>query len=146
MTDPHRTPPPWLGDEARFHHVGLACRSIDKELASLGGLGYSAAGERFSDPRQGITGLFVEGIGPRLELLEPLEGSTVLDPWLGGGGRMYHLAYEVKDMDGSIAAAAQARARLVSDPVPAVVYEGRRIAFLLLGARLLIELIEAPAG
>ena len=145
MSDSHGEPPPFLGDGARFHHVGLACRDIDRELAALRGLGYSPAGEKFSDPGQGITGLFVEGIGPRLELLEPLEGSTVLDPWLAGGGRMYHLAYEVEDMDASIAAAAQVRARPVADPVPALVYDGRRIVFILLRARFLVELIEAPA-
>ena len=54
--------------------------------------------------------MFVEGLGPRLELLAPLEGSTVLDPWLRGGSRMYHLAYEVADLDAAVAAA-EARRR-----------------------------------
>lgn len=131
-----------LSPDSRFHHVGVACRDLDDELAGLRLLGYESAGAPFSDPRQGIVGMFVEGAGPRLELLAPLPGSAVLDPWLRGGSRMYHLAYEVPDLEEAVSLARRADARQISAPVPAVAFAERRICFLMLRIRLLIELIE----
>jgi methylmalonyl-CoA/ethylmalonyl-CoA epimerase len=84
----------------------------------------------------------MEGTGPRLELLAPWDGSTVLDPWLRNGSRIYHLGYEVADIDSAIRAALNADARQVTSPVPAVAFDGRRIAFLMLRVPLMIELIE----
>jgi methylmalonyl-CoA/ethylmalonyl-CoA epimerase len=131
-----------LPDGSRFHHIGVACRDLADEQAGMRALGYEPVGAPFTDPRQGISGVFVEGTGPRLELLAPLEGSAVLDPWLRGGSRMYHLAYEVADLDGAVAAAVADGARLVSGPVAAVAFQQRRISFLMLQVRLLTELIE----
>jgi methylmalonyl-CoA/ethylmalonyl-CoA epimerase len=127
---------------SRFHHVGVACRELDGELAGMRALAYEPVGAPFVDPQQGITGVFVEGLGPRLELLAPLEGSAVLDPWLRGGSRMYHLAYEVADLDAAVTSAEAEGARLVSEPVPSVAFDQRRICFLMLRVRLLTELIE----
>jgi methylmalonyl-CoA/ethylmalonyl-CoA epimerase len=132
-----------LGAGARFHHVGLACRDMDREEAGLSALGYARVGAPFSDPRQGIAGLFLDGPGPQLELLAPLEGSSVLDPWLAGRAKMYHLAYEVPEFDKAIAAAQAAGGRIVSEPVPSVAFDGRRICFVMLRNLFLVELIES---
>lgn len=32
---------------------------------------------------------------PRIELVEQLDGNTVLEPWLSNGSPMYHLAFEI---------------------------------------------------
>jgi methylmalonyl-CoA/ethylmalonyl-CoA epimerase len=127
---------------SRFHHVGVACRSLENAQADLRALGYERAGTQFVDPLQGVVGIFMEGTGPRLELLAPWDGSTVLDPWLRNGSRIYHLGYEVADIDSAIRAALNADARQVTSPVPAVAFDGRRIAFLMLRVPLMIELIE----
>jgi methylmalonyl-CoA/ethylmalonyl-CoA epimerase len=132
-----------LPAEASFHHIGVACRDLDREQEGLATLGYQPAGARFVDQTQGIAGVFLEGSGPRLELLAPLPGRDVLDPWLHGA-KMYHLAYEVDDLDGALVAAGRVRARQVSRPVPAVAFEGRRICFVMLRTMFLLELIEAP--
>jgi methylmalonyl-CoA/ethylmalonyl-CoA epimerase len=124
--------------------VGVACRSLEEGEAGLRALGYEPAGAQFTDTQLGVKGLFAEGPGPRLELLAPLEGSTVLDPWLQRGSRMYHLAYEVDNLDTAVSAAVQADARQITAPTPAVAFGGRRICFFMLGIRLLVELIELP--
>jgi methylmalonyl-CoA/ethylmalonyl-CoA epimerase len=126
---------------ASFHHVGYACRDLDAELAGFQALGYAAVGDPFTDPAQGVTGLFCEGGGPRIELLAPLQGSDVLDPWLRGPARMYHLAYEVPDVQVALEAMTAGGARIVRPPVPAVAFDGRHITFLMLPNRLLVELI-----
>jgi methylmalonyl-CoA/ethylmalonyl-CoA epimerase len=128
----------------QFHHVGFACTDLDGEAARLAILGYRAEADDFADPVQGIRGRFLVGPGPRLELLAPLPGRDVLEPWLRAGVKLYHLAYEVAEMDATIALLVGRRVRLVSGPVPAVAFDGRPIAFLMLPNLLLIELIGAP--
>lgn len=143
MTDPAGA---FLPEGSVFHHIGVACRDLDDEQTGLRCLGYEPAGPRFTDPTQGIEGVFVEGMGPRLELLAPLEGSSVLDPWLRTGSRMYHLAYEVTDIEEAAAAADGGGGLLLRAPVPAVAFDQRRICFVMLRVRLLVELIEARTG
>jgi methylmalonyl-CoA/ethylmalonyl-CoA epimerase len=126
----------------QFHHVGVACADIDKETRQFAVLGYCTEGDDFEDPIQGIRGRFLGGPAPRLELLMNIEGSTVLSPWLAANVKLYHLAYETHDMTRTIEQLAKLGAKVVRAPVPAVAFQGRRIAFLMLPNRLLVELIE----
>ena len=127
-----------------FHHVGVACRDLDHEQTGYALLGYAPEGPDFEDPVQGVRGRFLVAPGrPRVELLVNLEGSTTLDPWLGGTARTYQQAYETADLDGAVAAFRAAGARVVSPPVPAVAFGGRRICFVMLRTMTLVELVEA---
>jgi methylmalonyl-CoA/ethylmalonyl-CoA epimerase len=126
----------------QFHHIGVACLDLESETLRLAALGYAIEGEDFSDPIQGVRGRFLNGGGPRLELLSPLSEAGVLTPWLKGGVKLYHLAYLTTDLDGELARMRSAGAKAVVRPVPAVAFEKRRIAFLMMPNMLLTELIE----
>lgn len=133
---------PNLPDAFEFHHLGYATRGIDREIEPLTLLGYRETGVRFADPVQGIAGCFVEGPGPRIELLENLPGSKTLTPWLDAGVKLYHFAYMVADLERALAWAATVRSRVVAPPVPATAFGGRRICFVMFRNGLLLELIE----
>jgi catechol 2,3-dioxygenase-like lactoylglutathione lyase family enzyme len=132
-------------DDLRFHHVGLASRRIADELVALQAFGYHREGEPFVDERQGIRGQFMVGRGPRLEVLEPTDGSRTLDPWLAKGVKLYHQAFEVHDLDDQLRQRRAAGAIVVVPATPATAFGGRRIAFVMLPNRLLVELVEAGA-
>lgn len=132
-----------LGESARFHHVGVACRDLDAEQQSLAALGYLPEGADFTDPTQGVRGRFLVGGGPRLELLVADGPGGVLQPWLERGAKLYHMAWEVDALEPAIAALRAERARIVAGPVPAVAFGGRPIVFLMMPTMLLIELIGA---
>ena len=63
-----------------FHHIGYATPSLEKERAFFAFLGYHLEGEPFADRLQGVTGCFLSGPGPRIELLENLIGANTLTP------------------------------------------------------------------
>lgn len=131
--------------QGTFHHIGLACRNLDREARSQALLGYHPEQPDFEDPLQGIRGRFLVGPGPRLELVTPTRPEGVLDPWLQRGAKMYHLAFTVPDLAAELERLEAQGARLVTGPVPAVAFAGRAIAFLMLPSLMLIELIqEAP--
>lgn len=133
---------PTLPDGHVFHHIGYATASIEREMATFALLGYRPEGEGFSDPVQGVSGCFVVGPGPRIELLQSLPGAKTLQPWLDSGVRMYHLAYLVDNIEQATAWARAQRARITVEPVPAIAFDGRRIAFAMLRNGLLIEFVE----
>ena len=132
-------------DGLEFHHVGVACIDIRAEACHMTSLGYSPEGVEFSDARQGVRGLFLGGQSPRLELLQPLDGTAagVLTPWLKNDAKMYHIGYKVRALVGAIERVRACGGKLIVPPVPAVAFAGREIAFVMLPNRLLVELISA---
>ena len=127
----------------RFHHAGVACRNLDREQRVWEAVGYRPEGPDFTDPLQGVRGRFLVGDGPRLELLEPLPGADTLDPWIKGGSRMYHQAYETADLQAGIE---QLGGRVVRPPTPAVAFGGREVCFVAMPSLMLIELIQSAGG
>lgn len=127
----------------RFHHLGLACRSVDAELRVWLALGYEIEGEPFEDPIQKIRGVFVVGGGPRLELLEPMGPGSPLEGFLARGVKLYHQAFEAAVFDTALSSLSEVGGKLVAGPAPAVAFGGRRIAFVMLPGMNLVEIIEA---
>src|SRR5690242_3211108 len=85
-----------------FHHIGIACRDMEREKVHYQILGYQQEGPDFSDPLQKIHGCFMTGIGPRIELLAPMDEASPVTVWLEKGVKMYHQAFEAPDFDGGI--------------------------------------------
>jgi methylmalonyl-CoA/ethylmalonyl-CoA epimerase len=137
---------PVLPDGYEFHHVGYATASIENEKDLFAFLGYEQEGECFSDETQGVTGCFLTGPGPRVELLQNLPGSETLTPWLDAGVKMYHFAYFVDSLDDALSWVSTQRARVVVAPVPAVAFNGSRISFVMFRNGLLLEFIEKGNG
>jgi methylmalonyl-CoA/ethylmalonyl-CoA epimerase len=129
--------------DLHFHHLGMACRNIEAELPELAIAGYSPEGPVFEDPIQQVRIQFVSGGGPRLELIEPAGAQSPVEGILKRGGKFYHLAYEVSQLDDAIACFTARQYFPVSSPAPAVAFDMRRIVFLSSATRTLIELIEA---
>ncbi len=125
-----------------FHHIGYATASIERERDFFALLGYCQEGGVFVDPIQGVTGCFLIGAGPRIELLENLPGAATLTPWLNAGVKMYHFAYEVADLDAAIDWARSQLAKVTVVPVPAVAFGKRRISFVMFRNGLMLEFIE----
>ena len=126
----------------RFHHLGIACRSIDASHQKWERLGYRREGNPFEDASQGIRGLFLVGGGPRIELLESLDGSSTLEPWLRKSSNIYHTAYEVGDLAWRLACLQEIGGIVVQNPASSVAFDGRSIAFVMIESGWLVELIE----
>ena len=135
-----------MDPELVFHHIGIACRDIDKTRVFYLGLGYTAS-PVVDDPLQHVRVCFLDKDGaPRLELLEPLDDQSPVARTLATAGvSPYHLCYEVADIDVAITALRAQRFLLVNGPVPACAMDDRRIAFLYNKNNGLIELVENPS-
>jgi methylmalonyl-CoA/ethylmalonyl-CoA epimerase len=118
---------------ATFHHVGYAVKSIAgiaKEFAAA--LGAEWNGEIIYDPLQEAKVTFMFWGSPQrpaFELVEPAGDNSPLHRFLAKGGGLHHVCYEVDFLD-------------VKQPLPAVAFGGRRIAWVYTPQKLLVEYLE----
>jgi methylmalonyl-CoA/ethylmalonyl-CoA epimerase len=130
----------------RFHHVGYATANIDRFVEDFFRPVFAplAISGKISDPIQRVTVCFARMQGDTvIELVEPLGENSPIETVIGSSrGGVYHLCYEVDDLDREVARCRQKRCMPVSKPVPAAAFDGRRIVFLLTPQRDLIELVE----
>src|SRR5947208_13398428 len=80
-----------------------------------------AISDKISDPIQRVTVCFARMQGDTvIELVEPFGENSPVDSIIGSSrGGIYHLCYEVDDLDQEVARCRQKRCMPVSEPVPA---------------------------
>lgn len=124
--------------------MALAVASLDEAVP----LWESVTGHRGSPPEvlesQGVRVCFV---GPRLELLEPLDSVSGVGRFLERtGGGLHHVAYATPDLEAELARLAEAGLELI-DATPRVGASGHRVAFVhpRSTGRVLLELVEERA-
>lgn len=133
---------PVLPNGYEFHHIGYATTSIVRERGLFEFLGYQLEGEPFCDFQQGVSGCFLSGPGPRIELLENLPDTDTLTPWINAGVKLYHFAYLVDSVSNAIDWARGRRAKVIVQPVPATAFGGRHISFVMFSNGLMLEFIQ----
>ena len=136
------------GLDFKLLHVGVAVPSLGPAAEALTDLfGYKVVSGPYDDPIQKVTVLFLaktERDVAEIELIAPLgEDSPIQSMLAKSGGGAYHLCFETNDIDGALEHAKKNGCIVVSAPVPAVAFEGRRIAWIYTRSRQLFELVEA---
>ncbi|MDY3428149.1 VOC family protein [Riemerella anatipestifer] len=129
----------------KLHHYGFATKSIDKSLKEFEKIGYTAASEKIIDPIQGVELLFIgNDTNHLIELVSPLDknDSPVTKILQKNGASLYHICYEVEDLDVTIEDFKKKKFLLVLAPTPAVAFNNRRISFMYNTHLGLIEFLE----
>ena len=130
----------------RLHHVAYVTKDVDRKAAKLESLlGFRKAGPPVVDTVQGVRIQFMDlGDDGLLELLEPHGEKSPVQRHLDQGGGLYHLCFEVDDLEGTLQRLRDTgEAFVVCEPVPAPAIENRRVAFVVTSERDLVEFVEA---
>jgi methylmalonyl-CoA/ethylmalonyl-CoA epimerase len=126
-----------------FHHVGVAVRDLGRAVESLRQLFPNAAiTPVVDDPNQGVRIQFLRLGDLRVELLEPLANPSPVDAILKRGIGLYHVCFEIDDLEECLTQWVEAGATLLSPAKPARAFDNRRVAFVMCQG-LMIELLEA---
>lgn len=131
----------------KFHHIGVAVKSIEATAAVYVAGGYKQSETTF-DPNQNVNicWLTKEGM-PVVEVLEPIdETSPVCKILEKNGVTPYHICYVVNDIEQAVKDLRKMKYIVVSKPVEAVAIHGCKVSFLFNKNVGLIELVEAPAN
>jgi methylmalonyl-CoA/ethylmalonyl-CoA epimerase len=129
-------------------HVGVAVPSLGPTTELLSALfGYRVVSGPFDDPIQKVAVNFLTTSADdvaEIELIAPISDDSPIRSMLAKeGGGAYHLCFETSEMEGALAHARKNGCVVVSNPVPAVAFGGRRIAWIYTRSRQLFELVEA---
>jgi methylmalonyl-CoA/ethylmalonyl-CoA epimerase len=77
-----------------------------------------------------------------IELVEPADTDSPVTRFLEGGGGLHHVCFEVDSIEQQLAAGRDQHVLPISQPAPAVAFDGRRICWVYTPDRLLIEYLE----
>jgi methylmalonyl-CoA/ethylmalonyl-CoA epimerase len=124
----------------RVHHVGVACRAIEPVRTWLHATHrvVDDSGVVHDPCQRADLCLLTLDDGPAIELVS----GEVVAGLVERGHSYYHLCYEVADLATAVSTLTSGECRPVAPPAPAVLFDGRRVAFLL-GPIGLTELLEA---
>lgn len=132
--------------QAKLHHIGFVLASIEKSAESFAqSLGATWNKDIIFDPLQKVRVTFLKGAHATdalIELVEPGGPDSPVSRFLGRGGGLHHLCYEVEDLEGYLASCKSIGVTLISPPVPAIAFGGRRIAWGMTRNKLLVEFLE----
>lgn len=123
----------------KLHHLGIACRDLGETVTSFCQLHKTAQpGPQVFDPEQNAALCLVQT--PDGVSMEFVAGPQV-ENLVRKGVSYYHVCFETPDLDQEISSLVSQGGLLVSPPKPAVLFNGRRVAFLRLACGM-VELLE----
>ena len=132
--------------EGAFHHVGIVVASIPnsvQDFASM--LQADWDKEVFHDPNQGVRITFLKSQragDPLWELVEPADEQSPVVSFAAKGGGLHHVCFVVDNLEQALSGARAQGAIVARQPMPAVAFGGRRIAWIYTKSHLLIEYLE----
>jgi methylmalonyl-CoA/ethylmalonyl-CoA epimerase len=129
-----------------LHHFGFVVESIQKAAVGLTrSMAMNWDNNIIHDPLQRVRVAFLRGPNaaePALELVEPAGVNSPVNSFLRRGGGLHHICYEVGDLEGQLKRSRSLGDLIVQAPRPAVAFGGRRIAWVYLEKKLLVEYLE----
>lgn len=124
----------------KFHHFGVATKNIEQAFMQYPEY---KKGDYFEDEIQGVKGLFILGENkPTLELLENLENSHTLNYYIQNGIEVYHTGYLVEEIEKAYDFLINKLGAKVISDMKNSTYFKKRICFLMLKNKKMIELVE----
>jgi methylmalonyl-CoA/ethylmalonyl-CoA epimerase len=130
----------------RIHHVGYVVRSIQQAAPGfIDSLDLDWDGRVIHDPLQTVCVSFFHpkaAGSPSIELVEPAGAGSAVERFLKNGGGLHHLCFEVDSLEAQLERSKASRDLIVQSPVPAVAFDGRRIAWVYTKNKLLVEYLE----
>jgi len=133
---------------SRIDHIGVAVEQLDASLELYRDNFELRVAHREVVSEQGVEAVLLDVGENHVELLAPLGAETPVGRFLERKGPgLHHVAYQVSDIDATLAALKQAGMALI-DEQPRTGIRGSRVAFVHPGATggVLTEIVEPAAG
>ena len=133
---------------ARVDHIGIAVEDLDAALELYREAYAMDLVHREVVEEQGVEAVLLDVGENHVELLRPLAPDTPVGRFLAARGPgMHHIAYQVTDIDGTLAALREQGLRLI-DETPRIGIRGSRVAFVhpRSSGGVLTEIVEPAEG
>ena len=128
----------------KLHHVGLVTKNIQECSALYEALGYSRSTLVYDPIQMASIALMHRSGETMIELIAPEHSQSPAHKWLKRiKAGTYHLCYETGSLPQAIGLMHGLGFVTVMDPVPAVAFEDRQVAFLWSALTGLVEIVES---
>ena len=115
---------------ARIDHIGVAVEDLDAAIALHESTYGMALVHRETVSEQGVEAVLFDVGENHVELLRPLTEDTPVGKFLAGRGPgLHHVAYQVADIEATLAALKESGAQLI-DETPRTGIRNSRVAFV----------------
>jgi len=127
-----------------LHHIGFVVGSIEKTVDRFArSISAQWDGQIIADPLQGVRITFLRSVASPseslIELVEPAGAKSPVENFLKRGGGLHHLCYEVDSITAQLQLSRSLGGLVVRQPMPAVAFGGRQIAWVYTADKLLTE-------
>lgn len=126
-----------------LHHIGIAVKDISTARGLYSAMNFQVASSVLEDPIQRVRVQFIQsGTQVLIELVEPTQPDSPVSNFLRKRGPgFHHLCYEVNDIWQMCEYVRNQGGLVTCEPVPAVAFQGKLIAFVY-WHQTLIEFLE----
>lgn len=123
----------------KIHHIGIACSDIEEALADFGRFHpiVKCSEVVYDELQKAELCMVYTDTGLDVEFIAGEQVARLVKK----GISYYHLCYEVDDLDAVLSESVGKGAVIISEPKPAVLFDGRRVAFVYLPYGL-VEFVE----
>ena len=133
----------------KLSHIGILVKDIDEGIKHHEALfGFKQLTEIVDDPTQRVRVVLMaysEDDPVKIELIAPLTDDSPVTDLLRKHQSLYHLCFEVNDIEAAKDEARKNGAIVISQPVEAPLFEDRKICFLFTKDHYIIELVESES-
>lgn len=132
----------------RIDHIGVAVEDLDAALALYEGALRMPVVHRETVTEQGVEAILLDVGEGHVELLKPLGPDTPVGKYLAKKGPgIHHVAYQVSDIEATLAALKASGLRLI-DESPRIGIRGSKVAFVHPAATggVLTEIVQPAEG
>jgi methylmalonyl-CoA epimerase len=132
----------------RIDHIGVAVEDLDAALALYEGALRMPVVHRETVTEQGVEAILLDVGEGHVELLKPLGPDTPVGRYLAKKGPgIHHVAYQVDDIEATLASLKAAGLRLI-DETPRIGIRGSKVAFVHPAATggVLTEIVQPAEG
>ena len=134
-----------MNEGFKLHHIGYLVRDLSEAEVFGNRFGHVIESDVIEDTVQTALIQLIRQPGAEtlIELVMPNGPKSKLTRALAKGGGLHHVCYEVNDIRHASTHLRDQGMLTLSEPVPAVAFDGRRIAWFMDRGALLIELLES---
>jgi methylmalonyl-CoA/ethylmalonyl-CoA epimerase len=130
----------------KLHHVGIVVEDIKAGIERYKKMfGFVPVTKVVDDPVQKVSVVLLSGPeadSVPVELISPLSDDSTVSKILQRNIHLYHLCFLVEDIEESIKNLRSNGSIIISGPVAADLFEGKRIAFIYTPDKYVVELLE----
>jgi methylmalonyl-CoA/ethylmalonyl-CoA epimerase len=135
-----------MPEQFTFHHLGVAVSDLEQASAFYSQtFNFQLVSGPYDDPIQKVRACFL-GLNSHsavtIELICPLDNTSPVNSYLAKSIGAYHICYEVEEIGAALDKLWRSGCVVITQPVPAVAFAGRKIAWCFTPTRHLVELVE----